>query len=222
MSETSLKNERFEFLKLAFQFQGGMTAVALLLGWMTGHPPWQRMQFTLAAFGWGVAATIPMVAFLAITYRSRLPSLVRIRELLHDVLGKPLAACGWLDLCVVAVLAGVSEEFLFRGVLQGWLSGWGWIAGLILTNILFGLCHAITPLYTVLAALLGVYLSMTFWLIDPPNLVIPICCHSLYDLIAFVVVRREYRLRQTQLRQDTKGSGPTTDMPDAPDSQQTA
>lgn len=222
MTDMSLKKARSEFLKLAFQFQGGLIVVALTLGWMTGHPPWQGVQFTMAAFGWGIVATIPMVLFLAITYRSRLQSLVRIRELLHDVLGKPLSGCSWFDLCVVALLAGVSEELLFRGALEGWLSGWGLIFGLIVTNILFGLCHAITPLYTIVAALLGVYLSMTLWLIDPPNLVVPICCHSLYDLIAFAVVRHEYRMRQVQLPPNTAELPLTDTTPDslvAPDSQ---
>jgi len=222
MADTSLKNDRSEFLKLAFQFQGGMILVALMLGWVTGHPPWQRMQFTLAAFAWGVAATIPMLLLLVVSYRSRIPSLVQIRELLRDFLGRPLMACGWLDLCAVALLAGVSEEFLFRGVLQGYLIGWGLVVTLVVTNILFGLCHAVTPLYAVIAALLGVYLSLTLSLLDPPNLLIPICCHSLYDLIAFVVVRNEYRANQLQLPPNVTEPIPTDnilDTPVVPDSQ---
>jgi membrane protease YdiL (CAAX protease family) len=63
----------------------------------------------------------------------------------------------------------------------------------LITNLLFGLAHAVTPLYVVLAAFLGLYLT-AFMVVDPtPNLLIPITAHSLYDLIAFAVVLWDYR-----------------------------
>ena len=96
-------------------------------------------------------------------------------------------------------MAGICEEFLFRGVVQPWLSAWGPLFGLVVCNLLFGLCHAITPTYFLFATLMGVYLSMTLWCTTEPNLFVPVCCHSLYDLVAFVVVRNSYRAYQKQL-----------------------
>ena len=58
-----------------------------------------------------------MLAFWA-TYTVDWSPLRRIRELLIELLGRPMALCRWYDLLVLAVLAGVCEEVLFRGVIQ--------------------------------------------------------------------------------------------------------
>ena len=123
---------------------------------------------------------------------------MRIRRFLREALGGPLSACGWLDLCGLALLAGVSEEIVFRGVLEPWLSGWGPVVGFVVCNFLFGICHAVTPTYAVLAALMGAYLSTTLWWTKEPNLIVPIFCHALYDLVAFAVVRDSYRRREAR------------------------
>jgi membrane protease YdiL (CAAX protease family) len=184
--------ERVDFLRLAFLFEGGLLAASILLGWLVGIPVWLNCRPTLTAIVYGLVLIIPMLAFLTFANLTRLQKFVEIRNLLREVLGKPLAACRFLDLCALALLAGVSEEFLFRGVLEPWLNHWGAGTALIVTNILFGLCHSVTPTYFVLAALMGAYLSSTLWWTAEPNLLIPIFCHSLYDLVAFVVVRQSF------------------------------
>lgn len=198
MGEESSTSERVAFLKLVFLFQGGLILLAAALSWCLGQPLMTRYRIAVDGIGWGLLATIPMLGFLVLVYQIRARSLIRIRELLRDTLGRSLAACHGLDLCVVALLAGVSEEYLFRGILEPWLSGWDRTTGFILSNCLFGLCHAVTPTYALLAALMGAYLSSTLFWTNEPNLFIPIFCHSLYDLIAFVVVRRSFHTGGTQ------------------------
>src|SRR5262249_23786696 len=135
---------------------------------------------------------------LIFTYYSRIPQLVQLRELSDRLIGPSLAACRWYELCAVALLAGVSEEFVFRGTVEPWLSGWGTVASIIGCNLLFGLCHAVTPTYFLFATLVGCYLSLTLRWTAEPNLVVPIICHALYDLVAFVViVRSRNRLKST-------------------------
>jgi len=209
MDDASSDSERISFLKLAFLFQGSLLLVAMAGGWLVGQPDWTKYRLSIDGIGWGVIATIPMLVFLALVYQSRMKRLIEIRELLQEVLGRPLAACGWFDLCALALLAGVSEEYLFRGVLEPWLCGWGPVVGLIACNILFGLCHAVTPLYAVLAGLVGVYLSLTLRLTNEPNLIVPISCHALYDLVAFTVVRKSFR----ESGGDEKQSSSSTDIP---------
>ena len=100
----------------------------------------------------------------------------------------------YLFLCgYVAVLGPPS---LLVAYLTGWvrhlyvLGRWGAMTGLLASNVLFGLAHSITPTYAVLAGLLGIYLGFIFTITGEENLIAPILCHSLYDLIAFLVVRR--------------------------------
>ncbi|MBM4076959.1 MAG: CPBP family intramembrane metalloprotease, partial [Planctomycetes bacterium] len=59
----------------------------------------------------------------------------------------------------------------------------------------FGLAHSITPLYALLASLLGLYLGIIFIALGTENLIAPIVAHSLYDFVAFLVVRRDYQNR---------------------------
>ena len=66
-------------------------------------------------------------------------------------------------------------------------------AGLIGSNIIFGLVHAVTPLYAVLAALVGIYLGLSLDYGGDRNLLIPVIIHGLYDFLAFVALMRVYR-----------------------------
>ncbi len=184
--------DRVRFLTVAILFQGSLLLFALLAGWLLGQPIWNKLAVSTESIGLGVIATLPMFLFLVLVYQSSAPQLVQIRQLLREILGRPLAVCHWPDLCGLALLAGVSEEFLFRGMLEPWLSGFSPLIGLIVSNLLFGFCHAVTPTYAVLASLMGLYLSSTLWWTTEPNLLIPIICHALYDLVAFAVVRRSY------------------------------
>jgi hypothetical protein len=94
-----------------------------------------------------------------------------------------------LGLGIVAALAGLGEEALFRGVIQTAMAGhmpvWTAIA---LTAALFGVAHWLTPTYAVLAGLVGAYLGWT--LAASGNLLVPIVAHGLYDLIALAVLVR--------------------------------
>jgi membrane protease YdiL (CAAX protease family) len=93
------------------------------------------------------------------------------------------------DFVVISLLAGAGEEGVFRGILQGYLSGvMGEVPALIAAAALFGLLHFITPLYAVLATLMGLYLGWLF--LATGNLVVPMIVHALYDLAALLYLVR--------------------------------
>ena len=190
--EESPGSIRGRFMRMAFLFQGGLFLASLAVGWLCGIPVRSRLNVSLGVVLIGLMATAPMLLFLAFVYRTSISSFVQIRDLLRDTLGEYLAAATWYDLVSLSILAGVSEEFLFRGTIEPLVCRWNWPAGFVISNILFGLCHAVTPTYAVLATLIGGYLSLTVWMDTQPSLVIPIICHSVYDLVAFVVVRMSY------------------------------
>ena len=170
----------------------------VVFGIMVGHPPWTNLSVTWSAVGIGVVATLPMLLFFYVIHQSPAHRLVEIREILHDVLGEKLVACRWYDIVFLSLLAGFSEEFLFRGVLEPWLSAYHPWAGITIGNLIFGLCHAVTPTYFVLAGAIGCYLSSTLRLTKDSNLLVPIICHALYDLVAFIVIRNTYLASKKQ------------------------
>lgn len=74
----------------------------------------------------------------------------------------------------------------------------GWGAGLMLSNVLFGLLHCVTPLYGLLALFTGIYLGVMLDIGEERNLLTPMVVHGLYDFVAFWIVIQSYRAEQSQ------------------------
>lgn len=183
------------FFRVAILFEFGLAVLAVVLAWVVGVRLLEYLRFEWSGLFWGLGGTLPLLLLFAFTYRSPLRALSRIKQLLLETLGPHLAACSWRGLLLLAGLAGLSEELLFRGVLQPWLeSAWGPATGLIASNVLFGLAHAVTPTYALLAGLVGLYLGILLDITGQRNLLIPIIIHAAYDFIAFIVVARASRV----------------------------
>lgn len=91
------------------------------------------------------------------------------------------------EIVLVAGLAGLGEETLFRGVVQTALLDrcptW---AAVGISATLFGLAHFLSATYAVMAALVGAYLG---WLhLASGNLLVPIVAHAVYDLVALRIL----------------------------------
>ena len=140
-------NSRAEFLNLAGLVEGGTILAALAGGWLLGISPWESMPWQWEAAGLGLLATLPMLGLFFIATGPR--------TVATELLGAALSQCRWYDLILLAALAGVGEELLFRGVLQPWLALWHPTWAFVLTNIAFGLLHAVTPTYALLAVGVG-------------------------------------------------------------------
>ncbi len=84
------------------------------------------------------------------------------------------------DLILISILAGISEEFLFRGVIQTRL-------GIIPASVIFGLLHFITPVYAIIATVMGLYLGVLFNIFG--SLLIPVQLHLIYDLGALIYLK---------------------------------
>lgn len=183
------------FFKTACLFEASLIIVALLLGWIADINPFASLYFSEPAMLIGVLGTLPLLLlFQSLVYLSQ-KSVVDIKNLLLKTLAPSLHQRHWTDLLLLASIAGVSEELLFRGVIQPWISGaWGITAGLYVSNIIFGLVHAVTPLYALLVMVVGYYLSVSMTIGGgESNLLIPIIIHSLYDFFAFIMLIRLYR-----------------------------
>ena len=170
----------------------GHGPLALLLGWGLKQPPLADFALDLDAFLWGLAASVPMIAFAAACMRWPIGPLARIKEFLNRELAPILEGCEGPDLALVSVAAGVGEEMLFRGVIQGALSrllGPG--LGIALASLLFGLLHPISPSYMVLTALLGGYLGLVW--VGTGNLLTVIVAHAVYDFVALMLLIEPHR-----------------------------
>ena len=192
MDKSPLKLD--DFFKSACYFEAALILVAVALGWLADINPFATLAFSETALAYGLLGTAPLFLMFLGLEQVQGRSVVTIRKLLLNTLGPGLHRYHWTDLFMLAAIAGVSEELLFRGVLQPWIeSSWGITAGLIGSNIVFGLVHAVTPLYALLAALVGIYLGLSLDYGGERNLLTPIIIHGFYDFLAFVALMRVYR-----------------------------
>jgi membrane protease YdiL (CAAX protease family) len=199
-----VESTRNQFLLMATVFQGGIALLAFALAWLLGMNPFDGFDVTFEATAIGIGGTIPMFLLFAITYRYPVGPLGRVKRFLVEGLGPCLSECRWYDLVWVAFLAGASEELLFRAVLQRYLTAWGTVPALLISNIVFGAVHAVTLIYPFLAGLLGVYLGSLYQFAGSGNLFVPTVAHTFYDFVAFLIVRRTYFI---QLASE-EGNGP--------------
>jgi uncharacterized protein len=174
--------------------EGGL----LLLGWALSR--WldirlaDQLHLSFRAILLGVLASLPLLAGLRWTLRTRSKPIQRLVQVVQDQLGPLVASRSAAELALVAALAGLAEEVLFRGVMQGELGRrLPDFVALVLTSAAFGLAHFLTFSYALLAALAGLYLGALYW--AQGNLLIPIVAHALYDFVALVQLARMYRAR---------------------------
>lgn len=180
-----------EFLNIAGAFQAAMVLVALLAAAWLNIDVWDRVAWSTEGLAWGMAGILPLCAVSWLIDRIPWEPFRRMERTWSTVLGPAMRDLSYTELVTLALLVGISEELLFRGVLQVSLLPWGWWPAMIITSVAFGLAHAMTPTYAVCAGLIGAYLSAVMELTTPPNLLIPILCHAGCDLYAFVQIKRE-------------------------------
>ena len=176
--------------------EGGLALLAMGLGWWLGRPPQRAIGWTVAGAGYGLLASLPLLGFLGLCLRfprGPLADLVEVVDRYLVPMFRPLMV--W-EMGLIAALAGLGEEMLFRGVLQEQFAGWvrgpqGVVFVLLAASLLFGLLHFITPSYALFAGLTGIYLG-GLWLLTR-NLLVPITAHGVYDFLALVYLTRVRR-----------------------------
>ncbi len=174
---------------MALAFEGGLAALACVVGWFTPRPPWARVAWRWEDIGWGLAATVPMLLILFGMRRVNRGPIGQLNQVVDSLVAPLFSRCSVLQLLVISVIAGIGEEFLFRGVVQPLLIAvLTAVGGILMTSVIFGLLHAVTWMYAVLATGVSIYLG---WLaLATDNLLGPIIAHSLYDFLALVYLTR--------------------------------
>ena len=186
------------FPLMAAIFEGSLVAVAIAIGWLLRSPPLKTFGADWQAACWGVAAAIPPLAVFWACIRCPWQPFRQIVQILDETVLPLFRTCRLMELAVLAAMAGLGEEMLFRGVVQAATANavgpprGPWL-GLAVSAVTFGLLHAVTPLYCLLAGLIGIYLG-GIWLATG-NLLTPILAHGVYDfLVLWFLVRRRNSL----------------------------
>lgn len=173
---------------VALLFQGGIGVVGLVIILVLGIPVYYHGISPGSAVFWGVAGSV--ATYAAIMMLTRLPGLAR--DSLESQMGQlHRFACDytWPTLIALSVFAGVGEELLFRGAIQGWLTQHvGDATAIVLASLAFGLVHYLSFTYFVLATGLGLTLGTVYAVTG--SLILVMIWHAVYDMIALYCLRR--------------------------------
>lgn len=138
--------------------------------------------------GWlvPVAIVFSLSAFIVLFYLLSLVAPDFVEQLLRSVADTPTVensnsfASNLLTITAFCLVAPVTEEFIFRGiVLQRWATKWGIRAGLLSSSVLFGFLHPQNPIGI---SLLGIILGVLY--IKTRSLIVPIAFHALNNILA--------------------------------------
>lgn len=182
------------FFWIVCAIEAALLLIAAGLAYAFRQPLFSDLHWSFTDFFIGIAATLPLCALFWWMMGSSLQPLARIRRLLIGGLTPLFASWTIPQLAFLSALAGISEEVLFRSVIQGSSSTYfGPVIGLTVASILFGAVHLVTRAYGMIAGLIGVYLGVLWMAGD--NLLIPIVTHAAYDFVALVYLLRFWRPR---------------------------
>jgi membrane protease YdiL (CAAX protease family) len=190
MHDTS---QQFDGFPMAVIVEGAIALVSVALAWLFGVALHDQMPQDLTALGAAVArglvATLPMLAAFWWLVNSDRPTLRALRSQVDRLIDEIFPAASVGQIALVAALAGVGEELLFRGVLQTIVGWWTTpVVGLVISGLLFGLAHALSKVYFSLATVIGLYLGGLTWYFG--DLVAPIVAHGVYDFVALLYLCR--------------------------------
>lgn len=189
-------DSRRNFLNSSALFLLGLLLLSLFLAWIADIRAFSGIHFTWRDTGIGlVAAALMLLVFGGIT---------PVRDQAEKILGSALSACYWYDLLILAILVGFTEELLFRGVLEPWVSRINPLFGMISVSVFFGLLHAVSVGYAIVAGVLGLILSLLAHGPGEYNLLRPIVAHAAYDFAGFLWVVYQYRKRHPEESYDAK------------------
>lgn len=170
----------------------------------------QGIQWTLPLFG--IAAVLQVVE----PYSQSLQDVTKATQRsVLTVMGKerrPVFAL--LVSILLGACAGWGEEWLFRGVFQTVLSEkFSSNIALGISGVVFGLLHAVTPIYALLAGVASVFFGYLYNVSG--NLAVPMICHAVYDVGALMFAHWSVTALTSDEQKDLLQGGPGAPIMDS-------
>lgn len=174
--------------RAALVFQGGIGVLGLVAILLFGIPVQNNGLAVGAAVFWGLAGSV--ATYGVIMTLNRLLGLLRQSlESQLELLHRFAREYSWPTLVALSVLAGIGEELLFRGAIQGWLAQhFNEGLAVVSASLLFGAVHYLSFTYFMLATALGLILGVTYAVTD--SLLLVMVWHGAYDMLALYCLRR--------------------------------
>jgi len=150
------------------------------------------LDLLLSSVGGAIAIGAVVYVYFRVLPAQMRDNYHRAKVAISKWLGQPSIG----EIALLCIVVGIGEEVFFRAFLQGALSVWldstsgHWVA-LGIASLCFGLAHAVTRTYALLAGTVGLLLGLQ--LLFTKDLLGPILSHAIYDFLVLVaMIRYDY------------------------------
>ncbi len=120
----------------------------------------------------GTLFPLAIFAFFLTKNAENLPLFGSLRKIIISDIKILFTNTSLPDIFVISALAGISEELLFRGIIQPQF-------GIVWASVIFGILHCLSPAYFVIATIMGFYLG--FLKDYYHSILVPMQLHFMYD-----------------------------------------
>jgi membrane protease YdiL (CAAX protease family) len=192
------------FFQWAVLFEGGLSIVALFIGFLFGFNLWSGVVFDVTVIFYILGLTLPLIVCYFILLWLPFECLKTIDRLICELFQQYMIRFSVWQIATISIAAGLGEELLFRSLLQSgvygaianrttnsmgleFLTDYRLMSVLVLVSIIFGAAHAVTTTYFFLAFIISIYLGVI--LILTGNIIIPISIHALYDFLVLMFIK---------------------------------
>ena len=170
---------------------------AILIGLFLGVnprqdlPAWWDGPAILKSLGIGILVGSAFALGMELVSRLPIRSMQKLERSMQSQLHLLLGPMSVPDLLLLSLSAGIGEELLFRGLIQGW-----WMSlsetqsfleslpGMAISAVCFGFAHPLSKTYIVLATLAGFLFAILYW--ATRDLLACVLAHAIYDAIICV------------------------------------
>lgn len=170
---------------------------AILIGLFLGVnprqdlPAWWDGPAILKSLGIGLLVGSAFALGMELVSRLPIRSMQKLERSMQSQLHLLLGPMSVPDLLLLSLSAGIGEELLFRGLIQGW-----WMSlsetqsfleslpGMAISAVCFGFAHPLSKTYIVLATLAGFLFAILYW--ATRDLLACVLAHAIYDAIICV------------------------------------
>ena len=170
---------------------------AILIGLFLGVnprqdlPAWWDGPAIVKSLGIGVLVGSAFALGMELVSRLPIRSIQKLERSMQSQLHLLLGPMSVPDLLLLSLSAGIGEELLFRGLIQGWwmslsetLSFLESLPGMAISAVCFGFAHPLSKTYIVLATLAGFLFAILYW--ATRDLLACVLAHAIYDAIICV------------------------------------
>lgn len=201
--------QHYHTIIMSVVVEGGLAVLAFVIGYFIHFSPVRTLKWSITDVIWGLTATIPMLVLYVFMDRSHAEPFRKIRNLVQFFVDTFLSRCSTLQVILICALAGIGEELFFRGILHDAIAykiggTTGLIIGILISAFFFGISHAATFTYCILAFFISLYFSWLLIFFD--NILVPITTHAVYDycVIHYLLQRRQKQLRKMQEEEEQR------------------